>query len=1298
MCMIVIVCRLRMNNNLKTNTEKLKILNKSYLITLILILFFSQFCRFLGTDLPKKVAAQNLSTSESTVQMGISEDIFISPSTANGNRRMLFAGTYIDYTVCGPEGCPPTYMESFSLLKFNLSSLPVNAIVLSARLKLFHYGSNSDITLKISKVDETWSESTAFPGPRFSGDYGQSIIPNFNTTDPDQIAEREISLDLNLFDDLSNLQNGIAISPVNELDTPGVVFCSNNPDGFCQNQHRPKLEISYLPNNAPEKPVMINPVEGSRFGGSCDMSQLPPSSSCNISQTIIFQAGNIIDNDPLSGALSHANIQIFKEGNIFLSSPNINPDSNKEIKFTTDLEDGIYTVKTISTDKKNMSISSDNQNIVIDSTPPSVPLIDPLATITKPSNNQINLQIKSAIATDNISLSPEIKYKLQYSNDSAFQRFVETEWQSNPEFTLTNNEISPDQNYFFRIKSKDFSGNISDWSDTAATSIDGLPKTPFLDKANWGINDGIKADGYFPERNRFNTSTFVTRSGSQKLTGKALQNNQIEIYINNKLVDKVIANQNCKIENTKNICDFNYDLKFTDNGANNLSGTPINSYGIQLRAIDENNNFSLLSPKEIIYHDTISPKIERVSIYTEKQDLNDSSITNGSKLTLDIIAEKYSDLEFKLINSAGKIVDYLVWRTPANKTTKLTADLKLDGNYRVQLTSFDAAGNRSTTWEKGFVRDTTAPKIIDVIASECSQGVCIKINAENGAKIFIDNKSYGQLSDTNHTFKVINYYRTDYYYRFKIQLQDEVGNISTPKEIEFYKVYGGGGATNNDIDLAKKSPRELELKIKNIPEIYIDIDGNVKVSNPEVFQDNAPVLVDAFKNLIKNNETTVYGYGLSDGKTMDAQSEVKLQVYMGLGDALEKCELDFLLTWIGDYLKENCVKKYSSKNMWDVFSNIALFRIQCVFQNECIKKKFNEYSPQKLSEDKRSITYKVDLISSKVFINEFCFDGCESSISSGSSYFDKAFSNEQAPEGSIAVSRSKIAYSFRYLNSTFKFESLTSTSNEITIPSATYAFNYPVGFPFRNFKLVTEEKASNIKSIIGADRIQKICNDTKIQCTNSYSKPGDLRAERGSYDMHINAIDFNVYGSRSESGVLTPVFATADGEIQFNKAYGYFAYNRVTQKCEGYDAISLTITTKDGYQVIYYHLSPKTLELEMWKNSHKYKTIKRGDLVGFMGNTGCSEAVHLHYQIENLSLLQIKPDKGKSLTKAEIIENERRLKITTEYLYNSFTDHLGTNFLIEDLTYTTSKKEIDAYMKAYLEGKTRNDLDKLTKF
>ncbi|GGG19172.1 peptidase M23 [Dokdonia pacifica] len=75
----------------------------------------------------------------------------------------------------------------------------------------------------------------------------------------------------------------------------------------------------------------------------------------------------------------------------------------------------------------------------------------------------------------------------------------------------------------------------------------------------------------------------------------------------------------------------------------------------------------------------------------------------------------------------------------------------------------------------------------------------------------------------------------------------------------------------------------------------------------------------------------------------------------------------------------------------------------------------------------------------------------------------------------------------------------------------------------------------------------------------------------------------------------TPVYASGDGTV-----------SRADATASGYGK-HIRITHGYGYESLYAHLNAY--------NVRKGQKVKRGDLIGFVGSTGRSEAPHLHYEI-----------------------------------------------------------------------------------
>jgi murein DD-endopeptidase MepM/ murein hydrolase activator NlpD len=75
----------------------------------------------------------------------------------------------------------------------------------------------------------------------------------------------------------------------------------------------------------------------------------------------------------------------------------------------------------------------------------------------------------------------------------------------------------------------------------------------------------------------------------------------------------------------------------------------------------------------------------------------------------------------------------------------------------------------------------------------------------------------------------------------------------------------------------------------------------------------------------------------------------------------------------------------------------------------------------------------------------------------------------------------------------------------------------------------------------------------------------------------------------------TPVFATADGEVHFTGMQGT------------YGKVIYIAHENNGFETVYGHLVSFAVR--------KGQKVRRGDLIGFMGNTGRSTGPHLHYEV-----------------------------------------------------------------------------------
>jgi murein DD-endopeptidase MepM/ murein hydrolase activator NlpD len=129
---------------------------------------------------------------------------------------------------------------------------------------------------------------------------------------------------------------------------------------------------------------------------------------------------------------------------------------------------------------------------------------------------------------------------------------------------------------------------------------------------------------------------------------------------------------------------------------------------------------------------------------------------------------------------------------------------------------------------------------------------------------------------------------------------------------------------------------------------------------------------------------------------------------------------------------------------------------------------------------------------------------------------------------------------------------------------------------------LAEEKEKLLAAI---PAIQPVANEDLTRMASGYGWRSDpfTKARKFHYGMDFTA----------PKG--TPVYATGDGIISRadNGSAGYGKHIRIDH---GY-----------GYVSLYAHLSKY--------NVKKGQKVKRGDIIGFVGSTGRSQAPHLHYEV-----------------------------------------------------------------------------------
>ncbi len=147
-----------------------------------------------------------------------------------------------------------------------------------------------------------------------------------------------------------------------------------------------------------------------------------------------------------------------------------------------------------------------------------------------------------------------------------------------------------------------------------------------------------------------------------------------------------------------------------------------------------------------------------------------------------------------------------------------------------------------------------------------------------------------------------------------------------------------------------------------------------------------------------------------------------------------------------------------------------------------------------------------------------------------------------------------------------------------------------------------EAAVVNASSVATSVSVTEVNNEISSLPSNSNvstpcGKPTDYTRISSPFGTRVHPITRKKHthkGVDMAAPRMTPIYATADGEVtyaNYNGGYGNF----------------VKINHRNGYKTAYAHLHKISV--------NKGQSVKRGDLIGYVGTTGRSTGNHLHYEI-----------------------------------------------------------------------------------
>ncbi len=274
----------------------------------------------------------------------------------------------------------------------------------------------------------------------------------------------------------------------------------------CTAAEKPHILVEYEDNTIPSAPVLRSPADN----------------LVHTDHVLHFEAYSSTDpdNDPLEYRLQIAYdgqfSSIFKQ-----SSWSPTPDFTMSIS-----RDGEYYWRVQVRDPYGNKASSVARRFYIDTTPPPIPAFIPEPPYTVGDSNTLEWVI--------YPIENDVRYELQWSRSRDFSANNSTGWITDKRFTVQNLTEGP---YYYRVRSKDKYGNMSDWSPVVVSIQDSTP--PKLEKfavkpliIGPGSSGKVLIDAKFSDVSLKKSTLEIYDSAQRLIFSKDFISDRIWLYLN----------------------------------------------------------------------------------------------------------------------------------------------------------------------------------------------------------------------------------------------------------------------------------------------------------------------------------------------------------------------------------------------------------------------------------------------------------------------------------------------------------------------------------------------------------------------------------------------------------------------------------------------------------------------------------------------------------------------------------------------------------------------------------------------